>query len=301
MRRRVGVAVVVAALVAWWATRSAPTPVRQVADRVTPASPIPVAAAPVIPAPVPAPTAEPVDERRAAKEAAITVLAAASGRYAVVCPPPLEDRDGTSWKHPEEATCAMTKGIVCAASQSAGSVVIRREDNTPVVVYRWDTGADGATTCVLEPPSEGRVRLRVVDEQGEPRAGASVGTSDLSAFATTDADGGATLSITGTGTHQVFAFGDDGAVGRPAGVVAGGKATLVLGDRPADIGPGEVLPEVRLARRLEAVEDLEAALEASPPAEVARELGALLDMQERGLDLACETSDLPTCRAWNAR
>lgn len=296
MRRRLAVAVVLVALalVAWWGAQ--PSRPGKVADRAMPAPPVPeVTTAPPHPVPLPAPSDDLVNER-AATEAAIAVLAAASGQYAVVCPA-LPDRDGQDWMHPEGASCAMTTGIVCAAPQPAGSVLIRR-DGAPVAVYRWDTGQDGATTCVLEPPTEGRAWLRVLDEHAAPHAGVTVSTSDMSAFATTDTDGRATLRIIGTGTHWVIALGDDGAVSPPAGVVSGGTATLVLGDRAADIGPGDVMTEVRSARALEAVEDLEAALEPSLPPEVARELAELLDLQQRRLDAFCKTSEVPTCRAW---
>jgi hypothetical protein len=213
----------------------------------------------------------------------------------------MPDSIGTSWKHPEGATCALVEGIVCAAAQPAGSILIRGDVDTVVAVYRWDTSTDGTTTCVIESPTEGQVRVRVLDEQGRPRAGADVTTLELSGFASTDADGGASLAVVGTGTHWVFALGNDGAVSLPVGVVTGGTATLVLGDRPTDMEPGDVLPEVRASRMLETIEDLEAALEASQPDEVASELGELLDIQLRGLEGLCETSDLPTCRAWKGR
>jgi hypothetical protein len=295
VRRRIasGLALVLLLVAAWWATRPAPVSLLAPVVRVEPAPPPPEPAKPA-----PARAELPVEEKRPAMEAAIAALAAASGRYAVVCPP-LADSDGTGWTHPEGATCGLGGGLTCAASQPAGSVVVVGEDDAPVAVFRWDTGPDGGTTCIVEPPTEGRAEIRVTDPEGAPRAGVTV-VIGMRVWATTGADGVATLTVVGTGTHEAIAASDDGAVSRPVDVVAGGAATLVLGEKPADLEPGDVMAEVRVSRSLEAIADLETALESDMPAEVADELGKLLEVQVRGLRVACESSTLPSCRGWEA-
>jgi hypothetical protein len=247
-------------------------------------------------------SAEPVEPREV-KEAAVRALAAASGRFAVVCPPrppPPQHCTETGWHQPEGAICTLAPGILCAASEPAGSVVIWCDNETPVAAYRWDTAQDGTTTCVPESLRDIPVLVRVVDAQAAPLEGVSVMSSGLYRSAITDRDGWANLLLPHGGRSWVLAISDDGAVSAPVGVEAGGAAVIVLRDPPADVDPGNVMAEIRMSRSVEAIEDLEAALEASPP-EVGRELGGMLDAQVRGMDVGCEDSDVPTCRAWNAR
>jgi hypothetical protein len=169
-----------------------------------------------------------------------------------------------------------------------------------VAAYRWDTAQDGTTTCVPESLRDIPVLVRVVNAQAAPLEGVSVMSSGLYRSAITDADGWANLLLPHGGRSWVFAISDDGAVSAPVGVEAAGAAVIVLRDPPADVDPGNVMAEIRMSRSVEAIEDLEAALEASRP-EVARELGDMLDAQVRGLEVFCETSDVPSCRMWNAR
>lgn len=297
MHRRVAMAVVVllGALLAWLIVRHLPV---GTVDDTAGAVPVHLVVSAAM-RPEPSARSDNPPAERAVKETAISALAAVSGRHAVVCPPLPDSDSSTSWTQPEGAICALTTGIVCAVSQPAGSVVVWRDDapDEAVAAYRWDTGPDGSTICAIETPTETRVRLHVLDAQERPRAGVSVSSWDLNRSAITDAAGWATLLLPHDGVNWVIAIGDDGAVSSPMAVEAGGVATIVLGDRPADIYPGDVLAEVRMSRRTEAIDDLGAALESSTP-EVERELSELLDSQLRALDSFCETSDVPTCREW---
>jgi hypothetical protein len=210
------------------------------------------------------PTPEEAAERLRLEAASIRVIAEATGRPFVSCPPLPVARPLAALGvlvGPWKAFDMDAEGVWLAPDQPEGSALVDTSsgaDAPPAVILRWRTEADGSTACTYEEPRPHAVRLRVVDREGRPVEGASVYSTIAAGSPTTGADGRASLLVYADGP-ALFGANTRWAASEEIWIDPRDEVTLVL-ERLAPPGAVHVMADHSQRYYADRQRDLEAAL-----------------------------------------